>query len=1122
MKYAPVTKTTTATALDAAKPSGALVATAASGELAASSAVPYQVLREETLANVATTFEKLDSKDARALREQRKQRATFHAHLHDGLNHSGIKAGLAMTDLTLSLICGPFSPKNAVTAAFGPYVKLWNRLYEQFATTLDLANEIERRAIDLIELSTIVLDVYADRTIVDLIGAVQRSEIVKLIRTIEEKVSNATAVLERIDQSSSLRMMATSTAGFKFELGQINATITSAQAQLHAHITSSMAALLNNQDERIRKLKGALAIQNAALKDTGNRLEEIFNLARDLCERDVVMGKELAELLAVVEKINFRAGFWADIKNPEVASLWDTIVGKPGGMTCTDNALITLADLGYTSKLSADHVSVHALNALFPDVLVAQGRTRANVLLGWRAYSWVRPANWRINRIADLARRCNIFESAARRAHVLALCAVNGLKAPAAWNIMPELEGRLNGAGLSPAVTNALPPKYATFIHALMNVEKALKNCYTVTAEPASLDNDTASRLATDFTARFSKLQDVVVAAAVALGLPAEAARQATWTPHDVESCTAKAQRAFTAQLEYFDTLGRALDDRSNDTLASLAGLTWGDVGAAATRAIPWGNATLFEVKPVVIVRVPANVAPAAIINLAGLHACASANVLRVYGVLPPTPATRGDWAVVVERFNPHVVFDELDLQSKLAAAEDLVRAAQVIHGVLLDCSGDAVAQPFDSDHVVFTRNVLGHATTKLVPPGLVMNATDASPASLTAQNDTSEVRNANFNALIKFIQHAVLDGHLGPAHGGAFGHLAGNLLRALHRRIEQHLAGNAPSLTFPELIEALQLAQSKYRQALEVKPGSALMVMDAAGGNDESVIAFEALARSTPAASSSTAQLGTMSVDEATRKYFAARATIRDSRHRLVTQPNYDVHDVFQKLLEIGQSGHQPMAYVTAADLVYYGAVPRTPESWRVAMRLYHMAAKQGAVYAHVGLGDLLYFQLVEDPTTVRSRDEVLASAAEQYELAQVALADPSTRALLEPHEIARVDCGLGDVLFERAQIAADEGDVHLSEGLLRRARAHYHEAKNQDPRAKRAFARLALFALYGYGGEARSMHKVSMYLASARSVDNPARELAARTEMLAAIDNEEALAACYAEMEACITPEH
>ncbi|KAI9183146.1 hypothetical protein H9P43_004063 [Blastocladiella emersonii ATCC 22665] len=1156
------------TALLAAEPAGALTATLDSGELAAAvvKKSAHAAQHEDVSKAVSQTREKMTSEDAAERRALRIQRAERRARVNEAANHIGVQGTVAAATLSASLIYGPIATKNPVALALRPYFRLWNRLQKEFAKTLDSANEIERRAIDLIQLADTALDIYADPKVAKIVGALQRGEILKLIRKIESKIAEATEVLERLDQSSDTRMMLIGNQKVKIELGQINATITSAQAQLHAHITTSMMALLDHQGERNRKLNESLAVENAMLKEQGGRIDEMYKLGLAFRAHDEKMDKQLALLLAQVQAVDNRAGFWADLKSPEVSLLWDAVVGPHGDMACPagqflltleehverlrgdrfdpidgwirfvnrKDAVVTLADLGYTTEVSANLVSVHALDALFPEDPNAKTKLRLNVLLGWRAYAWAVHANDCIDRIAAIAAQSAVCRSTALVTRNLARRAIDGLKASAVWDITPKLEARLRGLRLklSPAIADALPPKYAALVRALDAVEKTLAECYTTTEAAGWLDDDAAAKLAADFPARISKLQDAVVAAAVALGLPADVAQDAAWTPRNVESCTAKAQAAIETQLAHFDELAGALEARPDDIMAALAGLAWADVGAAATRASPWGNAVLFKYDPVAIIRCPAEVAPAAIANLAGLRARGSAHLLRVYGVLPPTPATGGDWAVVVERFDPHVVFDKLDLQSKLAAAEDVVRAAQVIHGAQVDLSGDVVAQPFDASHVVFTRNVLGQVATKLVPPGLVVTVNSVPLAGL-ATLGTEAAAKANVDALVKFIQRAILDVHpaparpagydyAGPAHDGAPGH-PGDLFRALRRHIEQHTAGRAPAPTFGELVEDLQLAQSKYREALEAEPGSAL-VGGSAGtvSDDASVIAFEALAFNTPASPTAASRLGTMSADEAMRKYFAARATIRDSRHRPATRPDYDVHDVYQKLVEAGQSGHQPMAYVAAADLFYYGTVPRTPDSWRVAMRLYRLAIEQGALYAHAGIGDLLLFHLVEDPTTARSRDEILTAAAEQYELAQLALTDPGTRALLAPHEIARVDCGLGDVLFERAQLAADAGDAHLAEDLRRRARAHYHEAKDEDPRAKRAFARLALFALHGFGGEARSLRNANMFLASARSADNPARELAARAQVLAVIDDGESLAACRAEMDACTTPDH
>ncbi|KAI9155900.1 Receptor-interacting serine/threonine-protein kinase 3 [Blastocladiella emersonii ATCC 22665] len=1179
----------------------------------------HEIKHAETRASVEATLDAIQSDEAKAQREKRRRRAERQARINHVVGHAatGVSASALsalgevkphLADIKelvdtkeLAKAVAAYHPATYPIVAFieaglKPYMKLVKGMQRELSRTLDLANEIERRSMDILQLCGIVLEVYADPAITKIISKAQEKAIVKLIGKIDGKVRDATVALEELDNSGNVRLMLSGQSKeLGITLGQVNATIMSAQSQLHAHVSSSMLALLNHQGASAGKLKENLATQTGLIRGQGDRIDALARIAKDLAKTDAKMDAALRGTREAVAAVDNRAGFWKAITNPGLARLWGRVVGlSGGGMVCTaDDFLmtledlltdrvdawiglltrgkvpVTLADLGYTTPASDGIVTVSAIEALFPHRYA--GSAEIADLLGWRAFAWVPAVNDAVRRIDDLAASAVTFRAAALAAQNVAQRLAADLKA--AWGVKKALERKLGNLRIqiSPAITSqCLPPKYAALADALDAVARLLAEGQVAAATQSHVWTEAPEQLAVKYAGEIGAQLGAAAAAALAMGLPKNSSAASALAAYDAAKVSAQAEAAMRAETEVFDQMldltfgaedgdgddGGALAARSFDAAFQLS---WDDLTATTASRVdaqqhlrtphPWGLAQLYGAEPVMVSRYPAKLVRDGLGSVAiqYAHAPTQRSLLRVYGVLPPSPATNGDWAVVSEPYEllgPQPL-DSLDLLGGIAVARAAVSAAAAIRAAQLGTNQALFPQLFDEHHLVAVRNALGQLVVKLVPPGLDTASTSSistasgvdntSPAAATlgrdaargslhqtaapkisAIEDVDALFRTDDQALASFVARVTLDAHPAPARPTGF---PGSLMDQipLHR----------------QLLEDLDAARATYRAIVESPPSASSVVLLAADGlssSSSSLIDFDALPKAGTAARINTEDDGQprLSADEAMRKYYAARATIRGSRGPL-TQPDFDVNTVYHSLIAAGQSGHQPMALVAAADLFYYGAIPRGPDSWRVAMRLYHTAAEQGARYAHVGLGDLLFFNLVEDPRSgatteqqPRSRTEILAVAAEQYELAHLAVIDPATRALLLPREVARVECGLGDVLFERAQLAAAAGNPALADELWRRARPHYHEAKDADPRCKRAFARLALYSLHGYGGETKSVRAASVHLASARSTENPMRSLTAQLETCVVIDDMDHAAHLRAEIAGCTIPDH
>ncbi|KAI9155869.1 Receptor-interacting serine/threonine-protein kinase 3 [Blastocladiella emersonii ATCC 22665] len=1250
----------------------------------------HEIKHAETRASVEATLDAIQSDEAKAQREKRRRRAERQARINHVVGHAatGVSASALsalgevkphLADIKelvdtkeLAKAVAAYHPATYPIVAFieaglKPYMKLVKGMQRELSRTLDLANEIERRSMDILQLCGIVLEVYADPAITKIISKAQEKAIVKLIGKIDGKVRDATVALEELDNSGNVRLMLSGQSKeLGITLGQVNATIMSAQSQLHAHVSSSMLALLNHQGASAGKLKENLATQTGLIRGQGDRIDALARIAKDLAKTDAKMDAALRGTREAVAAVDNRAGFWKAITNPGLARLWGRVVGlSGGGMVCTaDDFLmtledlltdrvdawiglltrgkvpVTLADLGYTTPASDGIVTVSAIEALFPHRYA--GSAEIADLLGWRAFAWVPAVNDAVRRIDDLAASAVTFRAAALAAQNVAQRLAADLKA--AWGVKKALERKLGNLRIqiSPAITSqCLPPKYAALADALDAVARLLAEGQVAAATQSHVWTEAPEQLAVKYAGEIGAQLGAAAAAALAMGLPKNSSAASALAAYDAAKVSAQAEAAMRAETEVFDQMldltfgaedgdgddGGALAARSFDAAFQLS---WDDLTATTASRVdaqqhlrtphPWGLAQLYGAEPVMVSRYPAKLVRDGLGSVAiqYAHAPTQRSLLRVYGVLPPSPATNGDWAVVSEPYEllgPQPL-DSLDLLGGIAVARAAVSAAAAIRAAQLGTNQALFPQLFDEHHLVAVRNALGQLVVKLVPPGLDTASTSSistasgvdntSPAAATlgrdaargslhraslshnslprgvetaapkisAIEDVDALFRTDDQALASFVARVTLDAHPAPARptgfpyatpiadsddddedGGELGARAarvgrnddhpGDVLRDLRRHLARRVLDGTDA-TSPtsgslmdqiplhrQLLEDLDAARATYRAIVESPPSASSVVLLAADGlssSSSSLIDFDALPKAGTAARINTEDDGQprLSADEAMRKYYAARATIRGSRGPL-TQPDFDVNTVYHSLIAAGQSGHQPMALVAAADLFYYGAIPRGPDSWRVAMRLYHTAAEQGARYAHVGLGDLLFFNLVEDPRSgatteqqPRSRTEILAVAAEQYELAHLAVIDPATRALLLPREVARVECGLGDVLFERAQLAAAAGNPALADELWRRARPHYHEAKDADPRCKRAFARLALYSLHGYGGETKSVRAASVHLASARSTENPMRSLTAQLETCVVIDDMDHAAHLRAEIAGCTIPDH
>ncbi|ORZ39117.1 hypothetical protein BCR44DRAFT_1427231 [Catenaria anguillulae PL171] len=220
----------------------------------------------------------------------------------------------------------------------------------------------------------------------------------------------------------------------------------------------------------------------------------------------------------------------------------------------------------------------------------------------------------------------------------------------------------------------------------------------------------------------------------------------------------------------------------------------------------------------------------------------------------------------------------------------------------------------------------------------------------------------------------------------------------------------------------------------------------------------------------------------DAETAFFTARNRIRNATGPL-TAPDYDVDDALALLLAAGD--HIPIAYVLAADMYYYGAVPRTPESWQIAQYLYARAADAKCDFAAAGLADVCLFHLV--PTGPSDERDRVLQAKTLYDRALKFVDNPTLNMDLTPADRARVYAGLGDVCFSQAQAANDPG-------MYARARSYYQQAYERDPKSKRVLAKRALFRIMGLGGELVDRELGMKDLRAARSRDNPVHELRTR----------------------------
>ncbi|KAI9188281.1 hypothetical protein H9P43_002672 [Blastocladiella emersonii ATCC 22665] len=984
------------------------------------------------------------------------------------------------------------------------------------------------------------------------------------------------------------------------ELADLDAIVEEMLADLHAHSSvASMAVqrriaryteetidLANDNSQRLSRQSGRANDALKLLKVHHNAQESQLAVVR--------------QIRAAVDNLNLGAAFLTDVNNPQVAAVWKYMlpVGSSLGMPLKEFAmalgptleskyadffnaradvgardvvelavwriasseydLFSLDDLDIVRRSSVDDdaamVSAIQFNAAFTYEGEAMTPAPPDWLV-WKYAGWAVVAESKVDALRALAADFTTGRVAADAAAQLAEVTLARLLD--AWELLesPVLEyARSLAPTLQWSASGKLPKRFNPLITSLTALSKVVADALADARVAAWADDDDAEQIdgcdpagrllaeATKLTMQFPEsLRDAqinLVEAAKRLGLVDDKAEDLTFS---LDARTAAANAATVVLKTQLATL-TAIDDllMTQQDLARMQLLfDWADVTRAPGGvSVVWGDALLCGCTPVEVLQCPANRATDVIstLTLALVPLAQAAHVRRVLGFLPPTAASHGDWGIVVERVQRSVRVAEMSLLQRVQVVFDVANGLRELHLATSKVQSEMVPVGLTVARIAFTRNALDNTIAKLPVPGL--GSADAAMPRVNAMQ-------VDMFALADVVRELFLSGRGDGEDSALVAHM-----RELVKTIEEGKAindeGAAPGPA--QVVGALKPVLARLRASAAASvAGSSTEIIARDLERLDGIATHNATIISATETASSTFGSTDLTYDAARSLYQSAIRPLQISRS-LYDHPDYDVHAVVRQLLRAGMSGHVPMALVTAADLHYFGAVPRASgadvrasASWDIAFDLYDRAASQGCEYAYAGLGDLILFQLGSrwrNQAPANDEPARLTAALALYEGAFGEVHDPRYATEYTEVQVARVYCGradvhfaLGELALARARAAAapwtPESDTAVSAAMVEasehheRALADYRIALARFPNCKRALARLAVFAARGLAGEPVRFQVASERLAAARSVTNRRREMEARREMFAAVGDEAARMRVEAELAAYPIPD-
>ncbi|KAI9183145.1 hypothetical protein H9P43_004062 [Blastocladiella emersonii ATCC 22665] len=1011
-----------------------------------------------------------------------------------------------------------------------------------------------------------------------------------------EKLARSASIMERVAAdlevfaNTSAMERSFNSARLDRELDDLDSRVEEMLADLHAHSSVASIAI---QRRVARRTEEAITLANDnydRLTRQSTRAEAALTLLTAHRAAQESQVTAVRQIRAAVAGLNLEAAFLRDITNPQVAAVWKYMVPQGSSFTmpldrfalalapaveskyaefltaraglsardavkhavrCITSAavpLISLDDLDVVRRSDVDD-SAFVSAIQFNKAFAYEGDAATPALpdwLVWKYAGWAVVAETKVGEVRSLAADFTIGRVAADKAAQLAETTLARLLD--AWDLpgSPALE---YARSLAPAVgwtaSGKLPKRFAPLVRALTALAKVLADAladardaaWADESEPGALSAD-ATKLVAQFPESLCDAQADLVKAAKRVGLSDEAAKGLNFGPKARAAAAKAATGVVDAQLETLFAVDDALD--ANPQLATSQLLfDWSEVTPAPGASGVWGPALLCGRTPVEILRCPADRAKDVLATLAlGLVPLAqAAHVRRVHGFLPPSSAASGsgDWGVVAERVLRDVRVAGMSPADRAQVALDVANGLTEMH--VATCKTQTAMLPvgLTVPRLAFMRNVLGSVVAKVPVPGL---------ARMDAVMPRVDAMQADTLALAGVVRELVLagSGADGPESPVA-------PLRALVAAIEKGKGAEDEEATPRHVAEMLETVLARLRASAaasatanssEVTNAGDLELLDGLTTSAVTIIDAAQLDTLRRAAAAGDSDL---TYDAALMVYRAAVRPIQISRSPY-DNPDYDVRGTVLQLLRAGVSGHVPMALVTAADLYYFGAVPRAPAaeirtsaSWDIAFDLYDVAAgQQRCEYACAGLGDLVLFELglkwrslVAGP----AGDDAarLATALALYERAFGDIHHPGRATAYTEDQAARVYCGRADVHFALGELASSRSRDAAARGTragetaaaavtaeaaehYARALADYQLAVARFPNYKRALARLAVFSVRGIAGEPVSFRAASERLAAARSRTNGRREMQARAEMFAAMGNDAARDAVEAEI--------